>query len=363
MKIRLITFHTPKNYGAVLQGFSLMSYLKKYSGDTAVIDFNTPHLRELYKLVSKPRGKKAWLTLPLTLLNLPRKKVKYRKFDVFVREFYTLTKRYESVEELQKDYPKADVYFTGSDQVFNPNRAEDERRAFYLDFLPDDACRVSYAASFGVKTIDENKKMTIRGYLNKFDKISVRENSGVKLVKEVSSKKAVRVADPVFLNDKEFWLSIAQPYKKKYSNYLFYYRLMGSRESDAVAYATAKEKGLRLVIMTDGIMRRLCRDVLRDVGPREFLKLMSDADFIVTDSFHGVAFSTIFQKQFIFSDMNEVTSERGYDLLRKCGIEKQAYAKNYIAENAIDYTKVNKQVGELIEFSKRYIDDCMQEVK
>lgn len=363
MKIRLITFHTPKNYGAVLQGYSLYSYLRKYSDDVEVIDYNTKHLRYLYKVIKKPTSLRS---LALFILGLPyinSQKHKCKKFDEFVSSYYSLTKRYETTDDLYHDPPQADICFTGSDQVFNPNRIIDERKAFYLDFLLEHTPKCSYAASFGIKQIPADKKDEIRSYLNRFSGISIREESGVKIVREIGGKEAVQVLDPVFLNDKDFWHKIETPYKKEFKHYLFYYRLMGARTSDDVAFRIAKEKNMELVVMTGNVMKRPARNVLWDVGPQEFLYLLSHAEFVVTDSFHGVAFSIIFQKQFIFSDVNAVTKERGYDLLKRCEIEKVACADSYqINSSAINYDYVSKKLDIYISNSKAYITKCIGEV-
>lgn len=363
MKIRLITFHTPKNYGAVLQAYSLMSYLKNYSDDVEIIDYNTPALRAKYPLKPKSKSIKQLIYNLLMYSTYSQKKIKFEKFDAFVSNKLSLTKRYESLEDLISDPPEADAVFTGSDQVFNPSRIEEERKVFYLDFLPRSTQKIAYAASFGIKSIPADKENEITGYLKSFDSISVREGSGIDIVKDLSGKSAVEVLDPVFLNDKKFWQNIALPYKEKFENYLFYYRLMSSSESDAVAQRIAKEKNLKLVVMTDGLIKWKADKILRDVGPEEFLYLMNNANYIVTDSFHGVAFSLIFEKQFTFSDMNDRTNERGLNLLQKAGIEQLAYAGEKSPDRELNYYEINERLSKLINISKDYISDSLGGIK
>lgn len=360
MKIGLITFHTPKNYGAVLQAYSLMSYLKNYSDDVKIIDYNTPALRAKYPLKPKSKSIKQLIYKLLMYSAYSQKKKKYEKFDAFVSNKLSLTKRYESLEDLSSDPPEADAVFTGSDQVFNPSRIEEERKVFYLDFVPESKKKIAYAASFGTESIPEDKQDEIKGYLNRFDYISVRESSGIDIVKELSGKPAAEVLDPVFLNDKEFWGKTAVPYKEEFKNYLFYYRLMGSSESDAVAQRIAKEKNLKLVVMTDGLIKWKADKILRDVGPEEFLYLMNNAGYIVTDSFHGVAFSLIFEKQFTFSDMNDRTNERGLNLLQKVGIERLAFGTGNAGDRKLNYKEINKQLSKLKNISKNYISDSLE---
>lgn len=363
MKIRLITFHTPKNYGAVLQAYSLMSYLKNYSDDVEIIDYNTPALRAKYPLKPKNNSLKQFIYNLLMYSAYSQKKEKFKKFDSFVENKLLLTKRYESLEDLISDLPKADAVFTGSDQVFNPSRIKEERRVFYLDFLPSSTKKIAYAASFGVKTVPDEKQDEVKHYLKSFDAISVRESSGIDIVKDLSGKSAAEVLDPVFLNDKEFWVNTAVPYKEELGNYLFYYKLMNSFESDAAAQKIAEEKNLKLVVMTDSLIKWKADKILRDVGPEEFLSLMSNANFIVTDSFHGVAFSLIFEKQFTFSDMNDRTNERGLNLLQKAGIEQLAYAGEKSPDRELNYNEINERLGKIINISKDYISDSLGGIK
>ena len=186
--IKLITFHTPKNYGAVLQGFSLMSHLKKYDENIRVIDFNTPHLRSLYPILAKPRTLKSAVKYMLTLPIARKRKIQFKKFDSFVTENYPLTARCESFDAISQVTQNTDYLFTGSDQVFNPRRVEEEQKAFYLTFADSNAKCISYAGSFGIKEIPTEKKETIKPYLSRFFRIGVREKSGKDIVKVIVVK-------------------------------------------------------------------------------------------------------------------------------------------------------------------------------
>lgn len=354
-KLRMITFHTPKNYGAVLQAFSLMKQLEEYADDVKVIDYNTPHLRSIYPVIQKPGSAKALIK---TLLMLPAahgKKNKYSKFDAFVKKNLNLTQRFESTQELYEQTWDADLFVTGSDQVFNPGRIEEERKAFYLDFVPETIRKISYAGSFGVSQIKTENKEEVSRYLNSFSDISVREQSGVEIVKELCDREAELVLDPVFLHDRDFWMQYERPYKKDFGEYLFYYRLLGNKRSDEFVEKIAREKKLKLVVMSDDLLTMKADDVLRDVGPEEFLYLMNHAKFIVTNAFHGVAFSVIFKKDFVFSDANEVTNGRGLSILDMLQITKEAYIDHYGADSQINYEAVSKKLEDRIEHSRAFL--------
>lgn len=362
MRIRMMTFHTPKNYGAVLQGYSLMSYLKRFSDDVKIIDYNTPELRAKYSLKTKTRNAKQLIKNILSVSGSKQRKLKHEKFEKFVCDNLELTKRYESLTELVDDVPEMDVAVTGSDQVFNPSRILDERKAFYLDFVGEDVKKISYAASFGMAEIPNDKKEEVTDYLEKFDRISVREDSGKKIVEELTEKTADVVLDPVFLNDKEFWTTVSKEYHKSFEKYLLYYRLLGSKTSDLCAKKIAKEKGLRLVTINGSYLRMHLGKVLWDVGPCEFLSLYANSEYVVTDSFHGVAFSLIFEKQFSFTDTHPVTKERGFNLLESVGIEDVAYCENYRSDKKIDYDLAREKLNEKIAFSKKYLENAIGDI-
>lgn len=358
-KVALITFHTPKNYGAVLQAYSLMTYLRTLVEDVKIIDYNTPHLRSIYPLYTRPHTAKQAVGFALNLPYLGKKKCKYAKFERFVSENLELTRRFESYEDLMKSPPDADFYITGSDQVFNPNRIEEERKAFYLSFGSEDTKRIAYAASFGVRSVPEDKRKEISEYLSIFSTISVREENGVSIVENLAGRIASEVLDPVFLNNKEFWRLVAEAYPVGNKPYLLYYRLMSSKQSDDCVRRIAHEKKLRLVVVTEDYLKWRADKILRDVGPKELLYLIDRAEYVATDSFHGVAFSIIFEKQFIFSDYQPELAERALNLLKKVDADCCAGLNGNQGNSLLNYEKVNQNLDGLISSSKQFLKDAL----
>lgn len=359
MKIRMITFHTPKNYGAVLQAFSLMRYLKNFTDDVQIIDYNTPHLRSLYPLIDRPGSIKGVIKTCILLPTFPKKKNKFIRFDEFLKEKLELTERFETTAELYRHPWDADIFVTGSDQVFNPGRIRDERQAFYLDFVPESSKKISYAASFGVSQVPASREAEIKNYLESFDALSVREVSAVDLVKSLSGRSAVPVLDPVFLNDLLFWRGQSRKYEGLPSHYLLYYRLLDNRESDAFVLNYARENGLKTVVIADGFLRMKYDLAVRDAGPQEFLYLFDHADFVVTNAFHGVAFSLIFEKQFVFSDPDAQTNGRGLSLLRMAKIDESAFMKSFCKDTSLDYESIHRELNTYIIRSSNYLKDTV----
>ena len=189
MKIKTITCHEVYNHGASLQEYALLKYLENLGHEVETISYKPPYLSNHFKLwiVSSPKwGKNFFLRtlylgikLPKKLYNLTRKK----NFDLFSKEWIPSTvDRYTSNEELKNNIPEADVYICGSDQIWNSFFQNGKDPAFYLDFVPDEKLKLSYAASFAIDELEEDIKDFVKKKVTRLDFISVRETSGVKIL-------------------------------------------------------------------------------------------------------------------------------------------------------------------------------------
>ncbi|MEH7549898.1 polysaccharide pyruvyl transferase family protein, partial [Neobacillus vireti] len=212
MKICTITCHDVYNHGASLQAYALMKYLSNSGHDVEIINYKPDYLSNHYRLMSinNPKWEKNYLTksiylllkIPFRLPGLKRKKA----FDKFTLQYLKLSKlKYNSYEELKNDPPIADAYICGSDQIWNTLHKNGKDPAFYLDFVPDEKIKGSYAASFATESILEEHKPMIKQRVSRLDRISVREKSGVKILKELDINQVVNVVDPVFLLEKNEW--------------------------------------------------------------------------------------------------------------------------------------------------------------
>ena len=367
MKIRMLTFHTPKNYGAVLQAYSLQSVLKTRCDDVKIIDFNTPAHRAGYAITKPGHGMRVFLHNVRCLPTRKAKEKRYGKFDAFAAERFDLTRRYESFEALAAENWDADtVFFTGSDQVFNPNRPDEQRRANYLNFVPASMHKFSYAASFGGDSIPAGKRAPIGFSLKEFDRVGVREKSGVDIVKDAAGLDAEEVLDPVLLNSKDFWQKVASPYKGKPlpETFVLYYRLLRSAESDAYAKGYAAEHNCKLVTVTEGRPKdHAGMIVLNDVGPAELLWLYDKAAAVVTDSFHGLAFSLVYEKPFVFTNADEKTNLRGRSLLEKVGVLQTGYCVTRKKNETVDLETVREALSREREKSFAFLDACLETAK
>ena len=211
MKIKTITCHDVYNLGASLQAFALQNYLESDGHDVEVIDYKPCYLSNHYKLwgVGNERFHKPILwqlynlaKFPGRVSALPRKKV----FDEFTKKYLRLTKRYNSFEELRANPPEADVYVAGSDQIWNTTFNNGIDPAFYLNF--GKAKKISYAASFATEKLRKGTESFVKEMLDNFNGISVREESGINIIKSTGHNGIV-VVDPVFLLSQDQWESVS----------------------------------------------------------------------------------------------------------------------------------------------------------
>lgn len=305
--IKTITFHNAYNYGAMLQTYALQNKIKNLGYETEVIDFLSEELTKEYKvkLFNFSNGIKSFIS-SLTSYSVRKKRAEI--FEKFLKEKIKLTeKRYFTIEDLKKDNESFEICITGSDQVWNP--AIVYSPVYFLDFGNEKMKRISYAASFGQEKILKEYEERVGKHLKKFNYISVREKSGINLVKELSGKNAVQVLDPVFLLSKDEWKKLENNIIKDFgleNGYILVY----SMEKNPLILETAEKlkkylnKPIVVIYSSYGITTQI--EILKSkninipvAGPQEFVTLFVGADCIVTNSFHGTAFSIVFDKPFL----------------------------------------------------------------
>lgn len=338
MKISIFTFHRSLNYGAFLQAFALENHLKKYKNEVEIVDIN----RKVY-FIGNELEKRPIIG---TILNYYYNKIYQWKQEFFynkqsIENFLTLGKHYGSVSELIDDPPKSDVYITGSDQVWNSDLIIDPNiydftNVYFLNFGSEKIKRISYAASFGKKTLHDDYIRKIIPYLHRFDWISVREEDMVyTLIKQ--GIKCDWVCDPVLLHDKDFYLQHIKNVKEYDNNILCY--LIRVPLSASLRKALLKAGFNIKIIELDKIM--LMPSIFK------WLQLIYNSSFVITDSFHCIVFCLIFNKPFLslaaknsFNGMNG----RIESLLKFVGLNERII---YNQEDDINTIKImiNKKIN------------------
>ena len=307
MKVAAITFHHAHNFGSALQTYALQEYVKGLyaeSGDNVeyvIINYYTELQEQLYSVFKPTNSIHALIKNILTLPYAGKLKVKHRKFDEFLGKNMVLTKRFRTIEELKNDPPKADVYISGSDQIWNV-RAKDFSTAYYFDFLDEKAKRISYAASLGPLKIDWTKYdgATCSRLLERYSAISVREQGSADNISGLTHRNPMINVDPTLLLNKEQWRQVQSDATYQNGRYILLYCLEPTKEQLAIADAISKKIGLPIVVLRYNNKNDIFNHFVKryDAGPEDFLAYIDNAALVLSSSFHGTVFSLIYHKPF-----------------------------------------------------------------
>ena len=324
-KIGLLTFHTPDNYGAVFQTFALQTYISDdLKKEIEIIDFCTEDHVEDYKIFSETSKNpiKHLILQLLTLLRYSQFKRKKEEFKEFRKKYLKISAmRYNTEEEFLMHNDRYQTYLVGSDQVFNPYNKY--LKAYYLAFDKKGAKKIAYAPSFGVADFNEEITQKIKKYVEDFDVLSCREQQGADYLSQLVGKEVKSVVDPVYLIKKEVWESIAiKPVEK--DKYIFIYDLAGGENLLNLAHKIAEKGNYKIICATSNIKKiyKNC-DMRYGIGPCELLGFINNAEYVVTDSFHGTSLSLILKKKCIVYIALPKLSSRIISIMNKLGTEGQ----------------------------------------
>ena len=346
MKIGILTFQQAINYGAVLQLYALQKIIQKLGADPKVINYISPKLENDYKIVRYNDGLKNLLASIFCAKAFCERK---RRFKIFEKKYLNLTNELYSKEDLNKICEKYDYIITGSDQVWNYT-ITDTDSTYMLDFVEDNNKKISYAASFGVGFIPGELKIWYKNLLQDFKAISVREKQGQAIIKSLCSKEVPVVLDPTFLLTKEEWKKL-NTCDTKNKKYILVYCLRRSNLLNKMAEKLKIKTGFEIIVLNPRIRNIYDKFSAYNVGPGDFIRLFMNAEYILTNSFHGTAFAINFNKKFLVDlDINSAisTNSRLLNILSLLGLEDRIVENIDIKKmyQDIDYRKVNKILDE-----------------
>ena len=354
MAIRIITFDKAINYGAVLQTYALYNKLKRLDSNTFVIDYENCYIKDAFTVKRPPvrLGIGKFLDDLFYAIQLFFKKAKFKRF------------RKRNLRYNEDKYDSKSKYITGSDQVWN-YRLTDFDKAYFLDFVQDNSKKYSYAASFGFDVIPDEYLEEYKKLLMDFNRISVRENQGAAIIKKLTGKDVPVLLDPTFLKNKNEWLKMIK-YKSYSKKYILMYLMVESKTIIEFAKKLSEEKGLELLYICDARNKSIkFAKYLRRVGPEEWINLFLDAEFIITNSFHGIAFSINFNKLFfteLLPEKFKVNSRIKNILdLFKLRDREIVNGKNNNVDKSIDYNKVNEILEKEKQKSIEYLKSIVEE--
>ncbi len=349
MKTLTVTSQRANNYGAVLQAYALQRAQEQigYSNELLRYYETSPILAP----IDYSNAAQIPKTLAMNIFALPKYKQLKRfqkKFDEFRDECLHETRLFTSIDDLRQEYPRADCFITGSDQVWNYHPMRNPFR--FLDFGDTKTPRYSFSASLHNYNLTEQEKVYFREKLAHFQGISLREKTAAEYISSFTGYPCQTNMDPVFLLDKNEWRRIEKPYEVP-QKFILCYALLGNNKLQETLNNLKRRYNLPIVSLQSSAIRHIKADqFIYDVGPREFIWLIDHADKIVTTSFHGTAFSVIFEKQF-YSLTKAVLSERATDLMRLLKLENRII--NIKTDNIPDIEDVDYSYAtEVIEIEK-----------
>lgn len=375
MKICIVTWYRANNYGTCLQAFALDKYLELLGNDTVMldyflnIDFKNP--KDLFKIFEKLYQKvylkhleskeKSRLSLEAYSEAIKQKEKKINKFVDSVHKFTQIS----CLNELRQLNDVCDCFITGSDQIWNPERIS---RNCLLEFVDDNKIKIAYSSSFGVSQLNFYWKKLYKRLLSRFQYIGVREIQGLNIINELQINiKPKCVMDPVFLLSKRQWIEMFNLENVK-NDYILCYFVGKQQFYWEYSKKYKKEFGCEVVIVPvneEDYYRE--GKIVADAGPKDFLNLIKNSKFVITDSFHALAFSLIFEKQFIvckrFEDKQKGSqNSRIVDILKKIQLESRFVSKHDIVNQqleSIDYSIISEKLCKEITESKSFLDEAL----
>lgn len=370
------------NYGSLLQTYAIHQVLKNIGVNNEIIKYKQNAIKQLKRIVNLSFFAIKWKSFSKNI----RCKIKYPKIakglSIRARAFESFKELYceyspfiSERDELERYVSKYDAVVLGSDQVWHP--ANLEMDYFTLNFVPENIPKIAYASSFGVATIPKKQKERTAAYLKRIQFISVRETTGAKIVNELTGRNVPVVCDPTALLTRKQWDEIKTPNRLVEGQYIFCYFLGANSKHRGFANRVKEITGYKIVALQhiDEFVKGDLQfgDITPyDVGPRDFINLLSHAEIVLTDSFHGTMFSIYYHKKFFtflrFSEgKKESTNSRIASILNLMNLMDRRLTANEdvkaCLEKTINWDDVQSRLDKFRNDSIKWFTDSLREEK
>lgn len=365
MRVGILTFQNTTNYGAMFQAYALQTFINQYCA-CEILNYTNSTLKDRYEI--NPFKAKSIKDFVKKSLHYKENKKNMLIFDEFKRRKLNISDEEYNENNIAKADLKYDLFIAGSDQVWNFKLTNYDRN-YFLTFASNKAKRNSYAASLGVSKLNESDEQFLKELITQQNNISVRENEGKNLINDVISEKEKNMInvniDPVFLLSLKDWDKLIGNVNVTYNNYLFIYEVAYIPEILEFAKKIAKDKNLKILYVSASNKKLSGAITLKNITPLQFLKYIKNAEIIITSSFHGMAFSVIFNKIFYYGIPKNKANfgSRLNNLAKVLKLESRNYI-NYSQDiNFIDYNKVNNKIAAERRKAKDYIEGVIYDEK
>jgi hypothetical protein len=371
-KVGLAVVAYKNNYGSMLQTYATQAIMVKLGFRPEIIRIepfrNIIRRAKIRFFLKRARSSEerryVWSMLSTKIRrSIPSRfakdsKIRDRKYNEFVNNRFLFSPSGMDRSGVIERCREFDAVIVGSDQLWLPSNIEAD--FFTLSFVPDEVKKIAYATSFGVERLPGYQHAKARRFLSRIEHVSVREEAGRAMVKEITGRNVPVVCDPSMLLDGDEWMAIQNSAPLITGSYVLCYFLGDNPVFRAFARRLAAEERLQVVGLLHGATYISGDDgfpdfALYDVGPSEFINLIRNAAFVCTDSFHGVVFSILNRKRFFafkrFSDDSDLsTNDRLRTLLSWSGLKQRMVSGREEARECvsreIDYSQVLERVAE-----------------
>lgn len=347
-KVALVSYHYFRNYGTCLQAFALQHVITHhFKVDCEYLDFGQSEYPGMFSKQSIWSEIKLFRRKLLALKYTIADEKSTKQFKRFKNEYLKISRRFQ-LDDLTHVEDQYSAFIVGSDQTWNPMACS---KAYYppmlLSFVKSSKKKFSYAPSMGnidnVRTVETLLKKSLCDY----NMLSTREKASTNYLSKILERDVSLVLDPTMLLTPEEWMKITSNHKVKYLDYVFCY-LLGSRDiAFEFAQNLAKQNNKKLIVIALNNKYKERADIYPSgIGPLEFVQLIANADYVVTDSFHGTAFSLNFSKQFYSFYKREggrdlSDNRRIYDLLDIFGLCHRIVDENSSNNNYYEKAEVS----------------------
>lgn len=385
-KVGIVSCYFKNNYGSMLQAYATKKILDNNNipNETINIDnnvdfkkgkrkyyisqlFNFKFIKSKFGMIKLKLDKKIVKDLGNNIA------IRTKKYNEFRKEF-NLSKNVSTYKELgQMAEEKYSDIIVGSDQLWLPVNVVADY--YTLNWVPEEINKISYATSFGVSSVPSKYNDKYNYFLNRIDHVSIREDTGVKLAKELSNLDAKLVCDPTILLTKDEWEEVAAKDRIIEDKYILCYFLGSNIEHRKFAERLKEKTGYKIVSLNHADEYVKYSDVFADItpydiGPKEWINLIKNAEYVCTDSFHGTVFSLIYNKIFFnfrrySSNAKASTNSRLDSLLNIVGISNERILSgdenlDKVLDYKIDYSYVNKKLDDFRKNSKEWLLNALK---
>lgn len=366
MKIGILTYHRAENYGALLQAYALKTYLQYLGHEVSFVDYWPKYHSDYFKLFPWQQlykcsyRSKIILGVKLILWVIPRY-IRKKRFQTFMQEKLGLPMlpQYTNNNKKTENY---DVVVYGSDQIWRKQNLSDVGFDDWY-FGSDNVFankKIVYAGSMGAIDASVKDSEYMQKMMKNFCAISVREYDLQSYLVGLGISASL-VIDPVFLLSKEQWMNVTNKFVGGKAKYILFYNLLNTPESNMFAERLSKEMHLPIREINKKIsFSHIGKRYHITVSIEEFLQLINDAELVVSNSFHGVAMSLVFEKQFYAVGMRQ-KSNRVKSLLQSIGISERYIESDsiFFSNRSIDYNEVGNVLQTLSNKSKLFIQESL----